>query len=601
MNNYGILKSGTDIRGRAIESEGKSAPLTEQAVRDLASAFALWVVRRMDKPRCKIAIARDSRLTSEGFSRAIVAELKYAGLEIFDCGLFSTPAAYMVTQFPSMFADGSIMITASHHPSDINGLKFFVPEGGVNSAQLDEIIELANNGEKPERSSTSTVIRRDFLRLYCDSLTETIRKGTGLFLPLKGMKIAVDAGHGVGGFFAKRVIEPLGGNISPSQYLEPNGNFPAHAPNPENAEAMQSLKNRVIATGADLGIIFDADADRCAVVTADGTEINRSRLIALAAAMILPDHQGATIVTDSVTNEGLRMFIESRGGVQKRFKRGYRNVIDEAKRLCDEGVDAPLAIESSGHAAFADHYFLDDGAYFIAKILIVMSGLRKKGMSLNDLIDDLQMPLEERDIRLSFTCENWREVADKIIARLTAMSERMLRLSDDNYEGVRAYVSHADGYFIVRTSVHDPVLPIYIESDKAGGSLSIARLLYSFLNGFVGLDTTPLYELIADAEQQAYEQSETDEVYETTDEEYAAETDEAYETANDDYAAETDEVYETAEGDYAADTDETYETAEGDYATETDEVYETAEGDYAVESDEAYDVEDEFETVDTEE
>ncbi len=543
MNNYGILKSGTDIRGRAIPSEGKSAPLTEQAVRDLASAFALWIVRRADKPRCKLAVARDSRLTGEAFSRAIIAELKYAGLEIFDCGMFSTPAAFMTTQFPSMTADGAIMITASHHPKDINGLKFFTPEGGVNSEQLNEIIELADLQEKLPRSSTSTVVRRDFLRLYCDSLTETIRKGTGLFLPLKGLKIVVDAGHGAGGFFAKRVIEPLGGDVSASQFLEPDGNFPAHAPNPENAEAMESLKNRVISANADLGIIFDADADRCAVVTADGTEVNRCRLIALAAAMVLPDHPGATIVTDSVTTEGLRAFIESRGGIQRRFKRGYRNVIDEAKRLNDAGIDAPLAIESSGHAAFSEHYFLDDGAYFIAKILIVVSGLRKKGKTLNELIEDLEVPLEELDVRLNFTCDNWREVADKIITRLTAMSERMLSISGDNYEGVRAYVSHADGYFIVRTSVHDPVLPIYIESNKAGGTLSIARLLYSFLNGFIGLDCAPLYDLVAEPEQ---EQADRSEVYETSDGAYdAAEYGEAYETEQ------ADEAYEEAEsGEY---------------------------------------------------
>lgn len=522
MNNYNILKSGTDIRGRAISSDGNIANLTEQAVRDIAGAFALWIVRRTDKPRCKIAVARDSRLTGEAFCRAIIAELKYAGLEIFDCGLFSTPAAYLVTQYPSMSVDGSIMITASHHPADMNGIKFFTPEGGVSSEQLDEILELASNGQKLARTSTSTVIRRDFLRLYCDSLTETIRKGTGLFLPLKGMKFAVDAGHGVGGFFAKRVIEPLGGDISASQFLEPDGNFPAHAPNPENAEAMQSLKARVVSTGADLGIIFDADADRCAVVTSDGTEINRSRLIALASAMVLSEHPGATIVTDSVTTEGLRTFIEAHGGVQKRFKRGYRNVIDEAKRLCEEGVDAPLAIESSGHAAFGEHYFLDDGAYFIAKILIVMSSLRKKGGTLDHLIADLASPLEEADIRLSFTCQNWRELADKIITRLTAMSERMLLVSGDNYEGIRAYVSHADGYFIVRVSVHDPVLAIYIESNKAGGAQSIARLLYAFLNGFGGLDCLPLYEYIVGPEQEqppvGIEDNQSDDVYDRPEE-----------------------------------------------------------------------------------
>ena len=265
---------------------------------------------------------------------------------------------------------------------------------------------------------------------------------------------------------------------------------------------MDSLRTRVLSTGADLGVIFDADVDRCAIVAHDGTEINRCSLIALASAVVLSETPGATIVTDSVTTEGLRAFIESKGGVQLRFKRGYRDVIDEAKRLNDMGIDAPLAIESSGHAAFREHYFLDDGAYFITKILVVMSALRRKKQNLTDLIADLHKPLEEADIRLKFTDDGWRGTAEKIVSRLTALSERLLTVSNDNYEGVRAYLNNADGYFIVRTSVHDPVLPIYIEADKRGGTLKIAKFLYSFLSGFRGLDCAPLTEFIADGEAQ---------------------------------------------------------------------------------------------------
>lgn len=501
MSDYKILKSGTDIRGRAISDDSAQAVLTESAVADFASAFALWLSKRTGKTRLKLAVARDSRLTGEAFTKAIISALRMSGQEIYDCGLFSTPAAFLVTKFPSMLADGSIMITASHHPKHVNGLKFFTTDGGVNSAELDEIISLAEAGEKIQTVGVSTVLRRDCLRLYCDMLTDVIRKGTKLFMPLKGMKIAVDAGHGAGGFFATRVLAPLGADVSASQFLEPNGEFPAHAPNPENSEAMESLKNRVLETGADLGVIFDADADRCAVVAADGTEINRSKLIALAAAIVLPEHKGATIVTDSVTTSGLREFIENRGGKQERFKRGYRNVIDEAKRLNSVGVDAPLAIESSGHAAFREHYFLDDGAYFIAKILVTLSSLRREGKDLTALIEELRMPAEEADIRLDLTGANWRGTANTVIERLTALSDRLLKLSDDNYEGVRAYVSHANGYFIVRTSVHDPVLPIYIESDKNGGAVSIARFLKSFLGGFRGIDCAPLDDYISGEEE----------------------------------------------------------------------------------------------------
>ncbi len=499
MADYCKLKSGTDIRGKAM---GDDAVLTADAVRDFARAFALWLTKRTGKERCKIAIGRDSRLTGGMFADAVISALRPAGQDIIDCGLFSTPAAYTVTQLPSVMADGSIMITASHHPKEINGLKFFTADGGVNSAELDEIISLAEAGESIGGDAHSTVVRRECLRLYSNMLADVIRKGTGLYLPLKNMKIAVDAGHGAGGFFATNVLAPLGADVSCSQFLTPDGNFPAQSTNTKNKEAMDSSRTRVISTGADLSVIFNADVDRCAIVAHDGTEINRCSLIALASAVVLSETPGATIVTDSVTTEGLRTFIESNGGVQLRFKRGYRNVIDEAKRLNDMGIDAPLAIESSGHAAFREHYFLDDGAYFIAKILVVMSELRRKKQNLTDLIADLHKPLEEADIRLKFTDEGWRGTAEKIVSRLTALSERLLTVSNDNYEGVRAYHNNADGYFIVRTSVHDPVLPIYIEADKRGGTLKIAKFLYSFLSGFRGLDCAPLIEFIDDGEAQ---------------------------------------------------------------------------------------------------
>ncbi|MCH5160419.1 MAG: phosphomannomutase/phosphoglucomutase [Clostridiales bacterium] len=517
MANYEILKSGTDIRGRAIPSDDKPATLTEEAVADLAAAFALWLTRRTGKPNCKIVIGRDCRLTGEAFTAAILNTLQNSGLELCDCGMFSTPTAFLVTQFPSVQADGSIMITASHHPKDINGLKFFTKEGGVNSAELDEIIAIANAGEKIESNEFSSIIKRDCMKLYCDMLVDVVRSGTALSTPLDGMKIVVDAGHGVGGFFAERVLQPLGADISGSQFLEPDGNFPAHAPNPENKEAIESLKERVLEVGADLGVIFDADADRSAIVAADGTEINRSALIALAAAITLPDNEGATIVTDSVTTEGLKVFIESLGGVQHRYKRGYRNVIDEAKR-----IGAPLAIESSGHAAFAEHYYLDDGAYFIVKILVTMAALRAEGKDITDLIADYREPLDQADVRLNFTTEDFKPLAEKITYRLQGVSERLLNLTPDSYEGVRAYVPHADGYFIVRTSVHDPVMPIYIESDKPGGVLSIARFLYSFLFGFRGLDCTPLVEFIAQKEEEYAAQAAEEEYAEqSTDEESA--------------------------------------------------------------------------------
>ena len=138
----------------------------------------------------------------------------------------------------------------------------------------------------------------------------------------------VDAGNGAGGFYVDRVLKPLGADTTGSQFLDPDGTFPNHVPNPENKEAMEAICQAVIAHQADLGIIFDTDVDRAAAVDHQGNELNRNRMIALISAIVLQEHPGSTIVTDSITSDGLTQFIEQQlGGKHHRFRRGYKNVI----------------------------------------------------------------------------------------------------------------------------------------------------------------------------------------------------------------------------------------------------------------------------------
>ena len=163
---------------------------------------------------------------------------------------------------------------------------------------------------------------------------------------------------------------------------------------------MKSICDAVKEHNADLGVIFDTDVDRAACVDSNGNEINRNRLVALASAIVLETYPGGTIVTDSVTSDGLKTFIEELGGKHHRFKRGYKNVINEAIRLNDNNIEAPLAIETSGHAAFKENYFLDDGAYLITKIIIKFAQLRKEGKDISDLLVSLKEPKEAIEHRL---------------------------------------------------------------------------------------------------------------------------------------------------------------------------------------------------------
>ncbi len=489
------LKSGTDVRG--VASGNGEIQLTDEAVFDIVNAFVVWLAEKAGKPDVKIAIGHDSRVSAERISAAAIDALKQSGTEIYICGLCSTPAMFMMTKFDTVNADGSIMITASHMPSDMNGLKFFTRDGGLNGSDITDILAMA--AEKRRRKGNVTrSYTRDFMQLYCNHLVDFVRRSTGTDWPLNGFKIVVDAGNGAGGFYAERVLKPLGASTEGSQFLEPDGRFPNHIPNPEDKEAMKSIARCVTANSADLGIIFDTDVDRAAIVSSDGTEINRNRLIALAADIVLSENPGAAIVTDSVTSDGLGKFIAKRGGVHHRFKRGYRNVIDEAMRLNREGKNAPLAMETSGHAAFKENYFLDDGAYLVTRLIIKAAQLRARNQDLKSLISDLEVPQEEREVRIKLGGEDWAQYGNAIIDKLTEFCKSCnnIRIAPDNHEGIRANVDYAGGWFLLRMSVHDPVMVLNIETERYGGIQLIARFLHAFLSSFTGVDVAELKILI---------------------------------------------------------------------------------------------------------
>ena len=484
------LKSGTDLRGIA---DGEGLQLGDEEVKAAASAFVFWLKEKTEKTGAlKIALGHDSRRSAERIAAAAETAMKEAGCEVYAAGLCSTPSMFMMTKFEGTDCDGSIMITASHHPANRNGLKFFTKSGGIDSSDLDRIIEYAA-ADKKVTGSSSKVMRKDYMSLYTDFLVRRARELSGEDMPLSGLKICVDAGGGAGGFFAGRVLDVLGADTSGSQFLEPDGEFSHHIPNPENPTAMASLSARVVETGSDLGIIFDADVDRAAVASADGGEINRNRLIALISAVLLSESGGGTIVTDSVTSDGLKEFITGLGGTHRRFKRGYRNVINEALRLESLGVNVPAAVETSGHAALKENFFLDDGAYLSLRLMLAAAKLKREGRVLTDLIKDLKQPVECREIRIGITAKDFRQVASEVLSQLESVcreleKNKMCTIATDSHEGVRVNMAMGDGFFLARCSVHDPVIAVNVESSVVGGADKILGFLSAFFKEYSSLD-----------------------------------------------------------------------------------------------------------------
>lgn len=487
------LKNGSDIRGTAVSKDGSSYELQDEVVEKIIKAFYYWLKEKTGKSNLKVSIGYDSRISAKRIEEASIKALVSSGAEVIRCHLSTTPSMFMTTKLIS--CDAGIEITASHLPYDRNGLKFFTKEGGLEGDDITKVLNYAKESKSIEGKGSTVEV--DFMKIYSESLRNFIKEKTGKEKPLEGFKIVVDAGGGAGGFYAYDVLSPLGADVSDSQFLEPDGYFKNHIPNPEDKEAMKSIQKKVIEAKADLGIIFDTDVDRVGAVDDLGNEINRNKLIALISKILLDEKKGY-IVTDSITSDGLKKFIEANGGVHYRYKRGYKNVINKAIELNEKGLYTPLAIETSGHAALMENYFLDDGAYLITRLLIQMALLKEKGLKLRDLIKDLKTPEESCEFRISFKDpSNFKEYGLSVIDDLIEYSKNNdFILEKPNYEGVRAHLKEEEGWFLLRMSLHDPIMPLNVESDIKGGVKGIVEKLYIFLKKYKKLNLEKIEEYI---------------------------------------------------------------------------------------------------------
>lgn len=495
MNNNSMkyLKSGSDIRGIALEGvKGEEINLTNEVIEKICLAFVHWISEKnkITIPAISVAVGHDSRLSASRIKNVVINTLRSMGVSVYDCSLASTPAMYMAISVLSCTA--SIQITASHHPFNRNGFKFFTSDGGVSERDIEEILNLADTEVSFSSEKYGTVRQINLMNYYCENLRQVIKKGlkTTEETPLKGLKIVVDAGNGAGGFFATNVLEPLGADTNGSVFLNPDGNFPNHVPNPENSQAMKSIVEATTKSCADLGIIFDTDVDRAAFVDSDGHEISKNRFIALSSAIALNENPEGVIVTDSVTSDYLNTFIEKLGGVPFRYKRGYNNVISMAKKINQKGVNCPLAIESSGHAAFKSNGFLDDGAFLAAKIVVELVKCKKRNENLQDIIKDL-IDAKER-ISMRIVANTHEEEIQNLFKDFKHFgnTNKFLELDEKNVEGIRVNFKgkRQKGWMLIRKSVHDPVIVLDAESYVSQGIKSMMNLIcpffrkYKFLN-----------------------------------------------------------------------------------------------------------------------
>jgi phosphomannomutase len=483
-NEWPTLIQGGEIAG---PTEGPGAVTPEMAVR-LGYAFALWLAERQGTTSDKLtlSVGRDARPTGEALLQALIRGMTAADCDVLDAGLATTAAVYLPVVSGEARADGAVMVTAGALSDGWNGFKLMTRDGGLRADEQRLILERAALTSVPQR----LVRHFDALSPYRDLLGNMVRRrlDDDVQCPLVGLFLVVNE-FGAGALLAD-ILKELGADVV--RYLAPGGAFSRDDP------SLNTLSEAVTKNEADLGVALDADGTRAGIVDQDGRPLTGNRLIALMAAILLEEHPGATFVTDSVTSSGVARFITEWGGVHYRYKRGHRNVIAEAMRLNEEDIDCPIAIETSGHAALRENFFLDDGVYLAMVVLCKALTLKRDGETISSLIAELAEPVESQEIRMRILAKDYRAAAQSAIETVLShtLENPEWRLASDNREGVRINFD-LDGdmdnaWLLLRLSVNDKVMPLNVESDVPGGAARILTELHELLKENDELDLEPL-------------------------------------------------------------------------------------------------------------
>ena len=430
--NLGQIFKAYDVRGVVPDQ------VDEHLARAVGAAFV--AVTGADG----VVVGHDMRPSSPGMAAAFAEGATRAGADVTMIGLASTDQLY--------FASGRLglpgaMFTASHNPARYNGVKlcraYAVPVG--EQTGLREIRDRVAAGDVPDAARPGTVVQRDLLEDYAAHLRS--------LAPVRGrrLRVVVDAGNGMAGHTAPAVLGPLDLDVVPL-YYELDGTFPNHEANPIDPANLADLQAEVRASGADIGLAFDGDADRCFLVDERGELVDPSALTALIAARELAKEPGATVIHNLITSRAVPEVVTERGGTPVRTRVGHSFI----KATMAE-TDAVFGGEHSGHFYFRDFWRADSG---MLAALHALAALAETDRPLSDLLSEF--------VRYHATGEINSTVADQaaVLHRLEEQYGDEAGVEVDHLDGLT--VTHPDWWFNVRASNTEPLLRLNAEAADAG-------------------------------------------------------------------------------------------------------------------------------------
>ncbi len=417
-----------DIRGIA------DIELPDAGVRLLGQAIGTYLLRHGGG---SVDVGRDCRLSSGRLRDALMAGLMAAGCRVTDLSIVPTPVLYY-----SVFhlkADGAVMITGSHNPSDYNGFKVVAGESTIHGEEIQQIRRMIETGDLARGEGS----QRSF-----DAVTPYVEEVASQFRFPRRVKVVFDAGNGTAGPVVRRIVERLDCDAM-ELFFDMDGRFPNHHPDPTVPANLETLRAAVLERGADLGVAFDGDADRIGAIDDRGSIIWGDQLLLLYGREILSRKPGATIIGEVKCSQALYDDLRSRGANAIMWRTGHSLIKAKMKE-----TGAEIAGEMSGHIFFRDRYYgFDDAIYAACRLMEIIAQTNRP---LSEHLADLPRTVVTPEIRVDCPDELKFDVVERVTAHFRSRYEVV------DVDGVR--VLFPEGWGLLRASNTQPVLVMRFEA-----------------------------------------------------------------------------------------------------------------------------------------
>ena len=435
-------------------------------------AFVLQELKKMGQemqPReLLFSVCMDARTHSPELKRAIVQGVISMGANVVDLGLAPTPLGYF-SEFAKIDSEitedkkvmGALIITASHNPSEYNGLKMTFNRQSLSEEQIKEVKRLTI--EIHEKSTGYRQIINGFNKQY-DIISNYQQKIADMFGKVgKGIKVVVDSANATGGIVAPQLYRDLGCEVI-ELFSEPDGAFPNHHPNPSDIKTLDTIRAKVKEVGADFGIAFDGDSDRIGAIGPNGEVVSGDKLLLIYAQDLIETlkirGEKPTVVSEVKCSQVLYDTIEELGGKAVMTKTGHGYIKAKMRE-----VKALLAGEMSGHTFFKDRYYgYDDAIYAGCRLIeiVAKNKLKNSNFKLTDLLEPFNKVFLSDEVRLK--CPN--EFKKDVLAKLETMVNEELFGSKIKeiitIDGLR--IIFEDGFALIRQSNTEPVFTLRFEA-----------------------------------------------------------------------------------------------------------------------------------------